>query len=70
MRRVRQRDMTAPTALAYWIIGGVLATALLAPLIIGKDGWIVPLATIPFCLVYALIDRKLRASEAEGGGAH
>ena len=58
--------MTAPTALAYWIIGGVLAASLLAPLIIGKDGWIVPLAVIPFGLIYAAIDKKLRDREASG----
>ncbi len=62
--------MTAPTALAYWIIGGVLLASLIAPAIIGSDGWIVPIATLPFCLVYAAIDRKLRVSESEGGGAH
>ena len=63
--------MTVPTALAYWIIGGVLATALLAPLIIGKDGWIVPLAVLPFGLIYAVIDKKLRDKEASGeAGAH
>ncbi len=60
--------MTAPTALAYWIIGGVLAASLLAPLIIGSDGWAVPVIVLPFCLVYAAIDRRLRAQEASGGG--
>ncbi len=56
--------MTAPTALAYWIVGGVLAASLLAPLIIGADGWAVPLVVLPFCLVYAAADRRLRAKEA------
>jgi hypothetical protein len=58
--------MTAPTALAYWIIGGVLAASFLAPLIIGSDGWVVPVAVLPFCLVYAAIDKKLRDKEASG----
>lgn len=61
--------MTAPTALAYWIIGGVLAASLLAPLIIGSDGWIVPLVVLPFGLVYAAIDRRLREKEASGGAS-
>ena len=58
--------MTAPTALAYWIIGGVMAPALLGPAIIGKDGWFVPPAVIPFGLAYAAIDKKLRDKEAAG----
>jgi hypothetical protein len=58
--------MTAPTALAYWIIGGVLAVSLLAPLIIGRDGWLVPVVVIPFAIVYALIDKRLRDREASG----
>ena len=58
--------MTAPTALAYWIIGGVIAAAMLAPLIIGKDGWIVPIAGLPFGLIYAAVDKKLRDKEAAG----
>ena len=63
--------MTAPTALAYWIIGGVLLASLLAPAIIGSDGWVVPLAVLPFGLVYAVIDKKLRDKEASGeAGAH
>ena len=63
--------MTAPTALAYWIIGGVLLASLLAPLIIGVEGWAVPLIVLPFCLVYAAIDRRLRDKEASGeAGAH
>jgi hypothetical protein len=52
--------MTAPSALAYWIIGGVLAASLLAPLVIGSDGWIVPLVVLPLCLVYAVADRQMR----------
>ena len=60
------RGMTAPTALAYWIIGGVLAASLLAPAIIGSDGWLVPLVVLPFGLVYAAFDKKLRDKEASG----
>jgi hypothetical protein len=49
--------------MAYSIIGGVMLASLLAPLIIGADGWIVPLVVLPFCLVYAVIDRRLRRRE-------
>jgi hypothetical protein len=52
--------MTAPTALAYWIIGGVLLASLVAPAVIGRDGWIVPLLVLPFCLAYAIADRRMR----------
>ena len=63
--------MTAPTALAYWIIGGVLVASLLAPAIIGADGWIVPLVVLPFGLIYAAYDKRLRDKEAAGeAGAH
>ena len=61
--------MTAPTALAYWIIGGDLLTSLLAPLILGSDGWLVPLATLPFCVLYAGIDKWLRDKEPEASNA-
>jgi hypothetical protein len=56
--------MTAPSALAYWIIGGVLLASLIAPLIIGKDGWIVPLVVLPFALIYAVLDRRMRSRES------
>ena len=46
--------------MAYAIIGGVLLASLIVPLIIGPDGWIVPLVVIPFGLIYALVDRRLR----------
>ena len=58
--------MTAPTALAYWIIGGVLLASLLAPAIFGADGWLVPLVVLPFGLAYAALDKKLRDREASG----
>ena len=60
------RGMTAPTALAYWIIGGVLAASFIAPLIIGAEGWVVPVVVLPFALVYALVDKRLRDKEASG----
>lgn len=58
--RGEHHSMTAPSYMAYTIIGGVLLASLLAPLIIGADGWIVPLVVLPFCVVYALVDRRLR----------
>lgn len=57
--------MTPPSALAYWIIGGVLLAALIAPLIIGKDGWIVPLVVLPFALIYAVVDRRMRDRQSD-----
>ncbi|CAA9486732.1 MAG: hypothetical protein AVDCRST_MAG85-989 [uncultured Solirubrobacteraceae bacterium] len=55
--------MTPPTALAYWIIGGVFLASLIAPLIIGKDGWIVPLVVLPFAVIYAVFDRRMRSRQ-------
>ena len=57
--------MTAPSALAYWIIGGVLLASLVAPLIIGRDGWIVPLVVLPFALIYAVVDRRMRSRHGD-----
>ena len=56
--------MTPPSYMAYVIIGGVVLVSFLAPLIIGfDDGWFVPLAVLPFAILYALFDNKLRKDE-------
>ena len=56
--------MTPPSYMAYLIIGGVVLVSFLAPLIIGfDDGWFVPLAVLPFALLYAALDRKMLQNE-------
>ncbi len=62
--------MSAPSYMAYVIIGGVVLLALLAPLFVGADAWIVPVAVIPFAVVYALYDRSLARREAAGELQH
>ena len=52
--------------MAYVIIGGVVAISLLAPLFAGGDAWIVPVAVLPFALLYALYDRELLRRERAG----
>jgi hypothetical protein len=59
--------MSAPNFIAYFIVGGVLLVSLLAPIFIGRDGWIVPLITLLFAVPYLLYDRKLAA---RGDEAH
>jgi len=63
--------MNPPSYMAYVIIGGVVLVALLAPLFVGAEGWVVPVAVLPFALVYALYDRRLaRREEAGELGGH
>ena len=62
--------MTPPSYMAYVIIGGVVLISLLAPLFVGADGWVVPIAVIPFALVYAAYDRTLRSREESGELGH
>jgi len=62
--------MTAPSYMAYVIIAGVVLIALLAPLFVGAEGWVVPLAVLPFALFYALFDRTLRQREERGELGH
>ena len=52
--------------MAYAIIGGVIVVALFVPLIIGAEGWVVPVAVIPFAIIYALLDRRMRKRDADG----
>jgi len=52
--------------LPWGIVGGVLLVALLAPLIIGAEGWLVPLVVLPFAIAYLLFDRRTKHRE-EGG---
>jgi uncharacterized membrane protein len=61
--------MTPPSYIAYVIIGGVVLLSLLAPLFVGGDAWVTPIAVIPFAIVYALYDRTLARKE-EAGEAH
>jgi hypothetical protein len=56
--------------MAYVIIGGVVLISLLAPLFVGSEGWVVPLAVVPFAIFYALYDRTLRAREERGELSH
>ena len=58
--------MSPPSWMAYAIIGGVILVALFVPLIIGAEGWVVPVAVIPFAIIYALFDRRMR-KRAESG---
>ncbi len=58
--------MTTPSYMAYLIIGGVVLLSLLAPVFVGWDAWIVPLAVLPFAALYALYDRQLARKEEAG----
>jgi hypothetical protein len=61
--------MSVPTALAYWIVGGVLLASLLAPALLGAEGWAAPLAVALIAVPYLIFDRRLaRAEERQGGG--
>ena len=63
--------MTPPSYMAYVIIGGVVLMSLLAPLFVGAEAWVTPIAVIPFAIFYALYDRTLRQREENGEqGAH
>jgi hypothetical protein len=62
--------MTPPSYMAYVIIAGVVLMSLLAPLFVGTEGWVVPVAVIPFALFYAAYDRTLRRREASGELSH
>ena len=56
--------MTPPSYMAYALIGGVVLVSFLCPLIIGfSDAWFVPLTVVPFALLYAAYDAKLRRDE-------
>ena len=56
--------MTPPSYMAYALIGGVVLVSFLAPLIVGfADAWFVPLVVLPFALLYAAFDAKLRRDE-------
>jgi uncharacterized membrane protein YoaK (UPF0700 family) len=54
----------------YSLVGGVILASLLAPAFLGADGWIAPLAVLPFAIVYLLIDRRLKQREREGASGH
>ena len=62
--------MTAPSYIAYVIIGGVVLLSFLAPLFVGWDAWFVPLAVLPFALLYGLYDRDLAKREHRGELGH
>ena len=61
--------MSALDLIPYSLVGGVILASLLAPAFLGTDGWIAPLAVLPFAIVYLLIDRRLRLKEREGGAS-
>jgi hypothetical protein len=47
--------------MAYALVGGVVAVSFIAPAIIGfGDAWFVPLAVVPFALLYLAFDRRMR----------
>jgi hypothetical protein len=53
----------------YVVIGGVLLVSVLAGFAIGwDDAWFVPLAVIPFGLLYLAWDRK-KARQQDSGGS-
>ncbi len=52
----------------YSLVAGVILASLLAPVFLGADGWIAPLAVLPFAIVYLVIDRRLKRREASGSG--
>ncbi len=63
--------MSAPSYMAYVIVGGVVLLSLLAPLFVGPEAWVTPIAVIPFALFYLAYDRMLRQREERGEqGAH
>ncbi len=61
--------MSALDLIPYSLVGGVILASLLAPAFLGTDGWIAPLAVLPFAILYLLVDRRLKRAEAEGGGS-
>ena len=61
--------MSALDFIPYSLVGGVILASLLAPAFLGADGWIAPLAVLPFAIVYLLIDRRLKHAEREGGAS-
>ena len=63
--------MTAPSYMAYALIGGVMLVSLLCPFIVGfDDAWFVPLVVFPLAALYAAYDRKLQQDEKDNPGAH
>ena len=54
--------MKAIDFMPYTVVLGVMIVALAAPLFIGSDGWVVPIAVAPFALAYLVFDvmRKRR----------
>jgi hypothetical protein len=56
--------MKAIDFMPYTVVLGVMLVALAAPLFIGGDGWIVPIAVAPFALAYLVFDtlRKRRGA--------
>ena len=62
--------MVPPSAIPYVIFGGTMLIALLVPLLLDSDLWYVPVVTLPFGILYLLVDRKLAQDEKEGSGGH
>lgn len=58
--------MSPPNWMAYAIIGGVVLASFIAPLIVGTDGLVVPLAVLPFAAIYLVFDRRMRRREQQG----
>ena len=63
-------DLSAPSYMAYVIVGGVVLLSLLAPLFVGPEAWVTPVAVIPFALFYLAYDRVLRRREEQGDFSH
>jgi hypothetical protein len=51
--------------MAYAIVGGVVLVSLVVPLIIGGDGWFVPLVVLPFAAIYLLFDQRMRKRQPD-----
>jgi hypothetical protein len=57
--------MSPPSWMAYAIVGGVLIVSLIVPLIVGADGWVVPIIVLPFGIAYLVFDRRLKERRPE-----
>jgi hypothetical protein len=55
--------MRNPSPLVYWMLIGLAVIALAAPIVVGADGWLVPLIVFPILIAYAVFDRRLKARE-------
>ncbi len=52
--------------LPYFVMGGSVLIALAAGIFGGGEYWIIPAIIVPIVLIYAIVDRRLKARETPG----